>query len=118
MTGGLGWMYGRDLPLLSLTFARDLTARQLLERMGADPATLAVRDMDTFLNDFRHVLSEEDGFVVTAGQYGSWAWAWEDSSWLCVEDPDLICRVSVGTEALVLHANEKPMVEFLYAQDG
>ncbi|MEU9045243.1 MULTISPECIES: DUF6461 domain-containing protein [unclassified Kitasatospora] len=115
---GLGWMYGADLPLLSVTFARDLTARQLLERMGADPATLAERTQEEFDEDFDDLLYEDDAYVVTAGRYGSWAWVWEHGSWLCVEDDDLLGEVSAGTAALSLHANEKPLVDFRYAENG
>ncbi|MES9602382.1 hypothetical protein [Actinomadura sp. NPDC000929] len=69
---GLAWMDGRDLPLLSLTFARDLTPRQLLERMGgADPVTLAVRDQDDFYDDYGDARDDEDAYVVSAGRYGS-----------------------------------------------
>lgn len=113
---GLGWMYGRDLPLLSLTFARDLTARQLLERMGADPATLAVRSQD----DLREEFEGPDGLdtcPVSAGRYGDWAWAWEHASGRCTEDVGLIGSVSEGTAAVVLHhANGR--VEFWYAEGG
>lgn len=117
-TGGLGWMYGGDLPLLSLTFARDITAQQLLERMGVDQDTVAVREQNDFLEEFGDLLYEDDAYVVTAGRYGRWAWVWEHSSWVCIEDPYLAHRASIGTVALVLHYNEKPMVEFLYAEDG
>ncbi|MFI0446606.1 DUF6461 domain-containing protein [Actinomadura sp. 6N118] len=115
---GLAWMYGRDLPLLSLTFARDLTAWQLLNRMGVDSATLAMRDQDIFLDEFGDMLYDDGAYVVSAGRYGSWAWAWEHGSWLCIEDDDLVRRVSARTTAVVLHANEKAMAEFLYAEDG
>jgi hypothetical protein len=115
---GLSWMYGSDLPLLSLTFARDLTARQLLERMGADHATIAERDQEAFYDDLGDILFDEDANVVSAGRYGQWAWVWEHASWLCVEDDDLVGNASIGTAALVLNANEKPMVEFRYAEDG
>ncbi|MER6366543.1 DUF6461 domain-containing protein [Kitasatospora sp. NPDC001527] len=115
---GLGWMYGTDLPLVSVTFARDLTARQLLERMGADPSTLAERTQEEFHEDFGDILYKDGAYVVTAGQYGAWAWVWEHGSWLCVEDDDLLCELSAGTAALALHANEKPMVDFRYAENG
>jgi hypothetical protein len=115
---GLDWMYGRDLPLLSLTVARDLTVWQLLERMGADPATLALREQEVFLEEFADILYDDDAYVVSAGQYGEWAWAWEHGSWLCVKDEDLVRRVSVGTIGMVVHANEKPLVKFRYAEDG
>lgn len=113
---GLGWMYGSDLPLLSLTFARDLTARQLLERMGAKPATLAVRSQDDLYEEFED-LYEAEACLVSAGRYGDWAWAWEHASWRCTEDVGLIGNVSKGTAAVVLHvANGR--VEFWYAEDG
>ncbi|MER5184194.1 DUF6461 domain-containing protein [Streptomyces sp. NPDC002896] len=115
---GLGWLYGRDLPLLSLTFARDLTARELLGRMGADLDTLALRSQEDFDDEFGDLLYADDACVVSAGQHGAWAWAWEHGSWQCVVDDRLICDVSVGTAALVLHANEKPMVDFRYAENG
>jgi hypothetical protein len=113
---GLDWVYGRDLPLLSLTFARDLTARELLERMGADPETVAVRSQDDFHDEFGDLLYADDAYVVSAGREGEWAW--EHSSWQCAVDERLLLEVSAGTAALVLHADEKPMVEFRYAEDG
>ncbi|QMU73425.1 DUF6461 domain-containing protein [Streptacidiphilus sp. P02-A3a] len=115
---GLGWMYDGDLPLLSLTFARGLTAGQLLERMGADPATIAGRDREAFYADFGDIVFDDDANVVSAGRCGQWAWVWEHAGWLCVEDGDLVRNASIGTAALVLNANEKPMVEFGYAEDG
>ncbi|WP_329491672.1 DUF6461 domain-containing protein [Kitasatospora sp. NBC_01246] len=115
---GLSWMYGTDLPLLSVTFARDLTARGLLERMGADPDTLAERTQEEFRDEFDDLLYEDDAYVVTAGRYGAWAWVWEHGSWLCVEDEELLGELSTGTAALSLHANEKPLVDFRYAEDG
>ncbi|MFF2951496.1 DUF6461 domain-containing protein [Kitasatospora sp. NPDC057965] len=111
-------MYGADLPLVSVTFARDLTARQLLERMRADPSTLAERTQEEFREDFGDILYKDGAYVVTAGRYESWAWVWEHDSWLCVGDDDLLGVVSAGTAAVALHANEKPMVDFRYAENG
>ncbi|WP_228838348.1 DUF6461 domain-containing protein [Nocardia amamiensis] len=118
MTGGLGWLYDRDLPLLCLTFARQINARELLERMGVDQNTVAVRGPDDFRYELGDLLGADGGYVVSAGHYGSWAWAWEHGSWKCVEDRGLVLRASIGTAALVLHANEKPGEVFWYAEDG
>ncbi|MFI6167883.1 DUF6461 domain-containing protein [Nocardia sp. NPDC051052] len=118
MTGGLGWMYGRDLPLLSLTFARQINARELLARMGVDQNTVAVREPDDFHNELGDLLNVDGGYVVSAGHYRSWAWAWEHGSWKCVEDRALLLRASIGTAALVLHTHEKPGVVFQYAEEG
>ncbi|MEU6187789.1 DUF6461 domain-containing protein [Nocardia sp. NPDC047038] len=118
MTGGLGWMYGRDLPLLSITFARQINARELLERMGVDQNTVAVREQDDFHYELGGHLYASDGYVVSAGHYGSWAWVWEHGSWKCIEDRGLVLRASVGTAALVLNASEKPGVVFRYAENG
>ncbi|MEU0504824.1 DUF6461 domain-containing protein [Nocardia sp. NPDC005998] len=111
-------MYDRDLPLLSLTFARQINARELLERMGVDQHTVAVRESDDFHSELGGLLYADGGYVVSAGHYGSWAWAWEHGSWKCVEDRGLVLRASIGTAALVLNANEKPGVVFRYAEDG
>lgn len=115
---GLGWLYERDMPLISLTFARDVTPAELLLRMGGDPETFAWRGWPEFDAEFGDLPGVDHTNVVTAGVHGPWAWACEESSWQCIADRDLVCRVSVGTAALVLHANEKPMVEFRYAEDG
>ncbi|MEU9418332.1 DUF6461 domain-containing protein [Streptomyces sp. NPDC048272] len=64
------------------------------------------------------MLYEDDAYVVTAGRYGSWVWVWEHGSWLCVEDDDLLGELSAGTAALSLHVNEKPLVDFRYAENG
>lgn len=118
MTGGLGWMYGRDLPLLSLTFARQINAQELLERMGVDQNTVAVREPDDFHYELGGLLYASDGYVVSAGHYRSWAWAWEHGSWKCIEDRGLVLRASIGTAALGLYAGGKPGVVFQYAEDG
>ena len=115
---GLGWMYGADLPLLSLTFARDISARELLERMGAEPGDIAIRSQREFADEFGDVLFEDDCSVVSTGRYGEWALAREHSSWRCVESEQLVRDVAAGTAALVVHANEKPMVEIRYAEEG
>ncbi|MFD6162278.1 DUF6461 domain-containing protein [Nocardia sp. NPDC060256] len=117
-TGGLGWLYDRNLPLVGLTFARQINARELLERMGVDRDTVAVRGMDDFHYELGGVLYERDGYVVTAGHYRSWAWAQEHGSWKSREDRGLVLRASIGTAALELHATMKPGSVFGYAENG
>ncbi len=117
-TGGLGWMYDRHLPLVNLTFARQINARELLERMGVDQDTVAVRGMDDFHYELGGLLYQRDGYVVTAGHYRSWAWAQEHGSWKSREDPGLMLRASIGTAALELHATMKPGAVFQYAENG
>jgi hypothetical protein len=86
--------------------------------MGVDRNTVAVRGPDDFHYELGGLLYASDGYVVSAGHFGSWAWAWEHGSWKCVADRGLVLRASIGTAALVLHANEKPGVVFRYAEDG
>ncbi|WP_328394869.1 DUF6461 domain-containing protein [Nocardia sp. NBC_00416] len=117
-TGGLGWMYDRDLPLHNLTFARQINARELLERMGVDQNTMAMREQDHFHYELGGHLYTDDGYVVSAGHYRSWAWAWEHGSWKGIEDRGLVPRASIGTAALELPASEKPGAVFRYAEDG
>lgn len=114
---GLGWMFGKDLPLVSLTFVKGITALQLLERMGVDAATVAVRDQEAFHDEFGSLLFDMDAYVVSAGRWSDWAWGWEHSSWRCVEGTQLLCDVSAGTAAVALHFSGGP-AEFRYAEDG
>lgn len=117
-TDGLEWMYGRDLPLLGITFARQVDARELLARMGGDHDTVAVREQSDFHSELGGLLYARDGYVVSAGHFRSWAWVWEHGSWKCAEDRGLVLRASIGTAALVLYAGEKPGAMFRYAEDG
>ncbi|WP_433725945.1 DUF6461 domain-containing protein [Nocardia sp. CA-129566] len=117
-TGGLGWMYDTDLPLVNLTFARQINAQELLERMGVDHNTVAVRGPNDFRNELGGLLYADDGYVVSAGHYRSWAWAWEHGSWKGIQDQGMVLRASIGTAALELHASEKPGEVFRYAEDG
>lgn len=114
---GLGWMVGKDLPFVSMTFVKGITAWQLLERMGADAATVAVRDQEDFHDEFEGLLFEMDAYVVSAGQWGNWAWVWEHSSWRCFDDPQLISDISTGSAGVFLAWGEGP-AEFMYAEDG
>ena len=110
-----------DVRAGSATAEPDIRTRPQLEAAfgpdGCRLGQLGPAQAGVFLNEFGDVLYD-DAYVVSAGQHASWAWAWEHGSWLCVEDDDLVRRVSAGATAVVLHANEKPMVEFRYAEDG
>ncbi|MEV0109334.1 DUF6461 domain-containing protein [Nocardia sp. NPDC050799] len=117
-TGGLGWMYDRDLPLVSLTFARQINAQELLARMGVDQDTVAMRGPDDFHYELGGLLYTSDGYVVSAGHYRSWAWAWEHGSWKSLHDRGLMLRASIGTAALELRASMKPGAVFQYAENG
>ncbi|WP_069167323.1 DUF6461 domain-containing protein [Nocardia altamirensis] len=111
-------MYDTDLPVVGLTFARQINARELLERMGVDQNTVAVREPNDFHYELGSHLYTSDGYVVSAGHYRSWAWAWEHGSWKSIYDRGLVLRASIGTAALELHATMKPGAVFRYAENG
>ncbi|OPC79219.1 hypothetical protein B4N89_34720 [Embleya scabrispora] len=124
---GFSWLLRGDLLGLSLAFGREMGVETLLHRMGADPTTVALRGQDADLNpdgypSYREELGdlsyEEDGYVVRAGVYGDWAWAWEETSWQCVADAELIKRVSSGTVALTIFHNLDGSTALAYAEDG
>lgn len=113
---GLDFLRHRDLPFYTLTFARDLTAAQLLARMGADPETVAVRDRRQLSLDLGDLLSNENEPVVTTGSSGPWSWAWEQAG-VHGLTTRILQAVSAGTEAVVLHHNPEAYV-FTHACDG
>ncbi|MFJ8041838.1 DUF6461 domain-containing protein [Kitasatospora sp. NPDC096147] len=115
---GLRWLVESDLSGFSLVFGHGLTAPQLLSRMGAYSGTLALRDEETFFEDFEEELHDPDGHVVTAGRYGEWAWAWEHYGPRRWGNEEALAAVSVGTAALVLTSNAKAHRTFRYAEDG
>ncbi|MFJ1549152.1 DUF6461 domain-containing protein [Streptomyces sp. NPDC088246] len=106
-----------DFPIYTLTFVRGLSPVELLTRMGVDRGTLALRDGMDLSDDFGDDLLDDEEPVVTTGTDGSWTWAWEQSGVHGLEE-QILSAVSVGTEAVALHYNEKPMYWFKYAVDG
>jgi hypothetical protein len=114
---GLDLLREGDFPFYTLTFVRDLPPVELLTRMGVDPATLALRDAVDLSDDFGDTLYDDDEPIVTTGGDGSWTWAWEHGGMHGL-DETILAAVSAGTEAVVLHYNEKPMHWFKYAVRG
>ncbi|MEV4943752.1 DUF6461 domain-containing protein [Streptomyces zaomyceticus] len=106
-----------DLPFCTVTFVRDLTPAELLTRMAVDPETLALRDAADLAGDLGEDLMDDEEPVVTSGVDGSWTWAWEQGGTHGL-DERILRTVSAGTEAVVLHFDEKPMHWFKYAAGG
>ncbi|MGW7433215.1 DUF6461 domain-containing protein [Streptomyces sp. NPDC054861] len=106
-----------DIPIYTVTFAKDLSPTELLNRMGVDPETLALRNVVDLEDEFGDTLLDEDEPVVTTGSDGLWTWAWEQGG-IHGLDEGVLYRVSQGTEAVALHDNEKPMHWFKYAVGG
>ncbi|MET9776581.1 DUF6461 domain-containing protein [Streptomyces sp. NPDC006367] len=117
MSRGLDLLRGGDFPFYTLTFVRDLPPAELLARMGVDPETLALRDAVDLSDDLGDDLFDDEEPVVTSGIDGAWTWAWEQGGMHGL-DEGILSRVSAGTEAVVLHHNEKPMHWFTYAVGG
>jgi hypothetical protein len=117
MGRGLDMFREGDFPIYTLTFVRDVAPAELLTRMGVDPETLALRDAIDLSDDLGDDLFDDDEPVVTTGSDGSWTWAWEQGG-LHGLDERILSAVSLGTEAVVLHYNEKPMHWFKYAVGG
>ncbi|MFB7054514.1 DUF6461 domain-containing protein [Streptomyces vinaceus] len=114
---GLDLIREGDFPIYTLIFVRHLPPAELLTRMGVDPETLALRDAADLADDLGDDLCDDEEPVVTSGIDGLWTWAWEEGGAHGL-DERILSRVSVGTEAVVLHYNEKPMHWFKYAVGG
>ncbi|MEV1066126.1 DUF6461 domain-containing protein [Streptomyces sp. NPDC050263] len=106
-----------DVPIYTLTFAKRVSPQVLLTRMGADPDSVALRDEMSLHDEYGDTLLDDDEPVVTTGVDGAWTWAWKQGGMHGL-DERILCAVSMGTEAVVLHCNEKPMHWFTYAADG
>lgn len=117
MGRGLDLFREGDFPIYTLTFVRDLPPAELLTRMGVDPETLALRNAMDLSDDLGDDLFDDEEPVVTSGIDGSWTWAWEQGG-VHGLDERILSAVSMGTEAVVLHYNEKPMHWFKYAVGG
>ncbi|MFB7462884.1 DUF6461 domain-containing protein [Streptomyces sp. NPDC056224] len=115
--GGLDLFREGDFPFFTLTFVRGVAPAEVLSRMGVDPSTLALRDATDLSDDFDDDFLDDDEPVVTTGTDGPWTWAWEQGGMHGL-DERILQAVSTGTEAVVLHYNEKPMHWFKYAVNG
>ncbi|MFF3328166.1 DUF6461 domain-containing protein [Streptomyces sp. NPDC002888] len=113
---GLDFFRG-DVPIYTLTFAKDVSPVELLTRMGADPDSVALRTYRALADEYGDTLLDEDEPVVTTGTDGEWTWAWEQGGMHGL-DARILSAVSQGTDAVALHYNEKPMYWFKYAVGG
>ncbi|MEU0966638.1 DUF6461 domain-containing protein [Streptomyces sp. NPDC005917] len=106
-----------DIPIYTLTFAKQVPPQELLTRMGADPGSVALRDKTRLYDEYGDTLLDDDEPVVTTGVDSAWTWAWEQGGTHGL-DERILSAVSAGTQAVVLHYNEKPMYWLKYAVDG
>ncbi|MGW1892333.1 DUF6461 domain-containing protein [Streptomyces sp. NPDC002004] len=113
---GLDFFRG-DVPIYTLTFAKGISAVELLSRMRADHDTLALRDAASLNDEYGDTFFDEDEPVVTTGTDGAWTWAWEQGGMHGLNE-QILSAASQGTEAVALHYNDKPMHWFKYAVNG
>ncbi|MFE3324420.1 DUF6461 domain-containing protein [Streptomyces sp. NPDC059176] len=114
---GLTPLRDGDFPIYTVTFVRDLEPAEVLARMGVDPETLALRDSTGLADELGDDFYDDEEPVVTTGVQGRWTWAWERGG-VHGLDARILGPVSRGTEAVVVHFNEKPVHWFAYAVDG
>ena len=109
----LQWLPTAYPETFALTFARGVSARELLLRLGCpqDSLTLLTRD-DA---EEQELQDPDAGHIARAGVHGAWAWAiqlWGTR----ILDADVLGEVSAGTEAVALVNSSLPW--FAYAADG
>src|SRR4051812_43543026 len=107
------WVSKRYPTGFCLTFARNLSARSLLERLGVNTYGAALRTEE----GAAHMpISEEHGTgaVVRAGPARNWTFTLETES-TRGDDPDVLATVSEGTQAVSLMHVMKPMIMFKFA---
>lgn|SRR5487761_82425 len=106
---GLMWLAGAGSTAACMTFVRGADERTVLERLGVDPDAA--------------ISSDAPQFPTTPGislvRSGDWVVALEDSVWARGKRPDVLGRVSAGTEAVVIYKDDgKGNHEFAHAVDG
>lgn len=107
-----------------VTFARGLSARELLRRMGCDvtrTARKSVIDANHWIEDVaeefgRAAVAGREG-VIRAGEADGWAFAFEDAGSRGTHR-DVLAAVSAGTVALSTFENINALTMFHYAQAG
>jgi hypothetical protein len=109
----LQWLPTAYPETFALTFARRVSARELLLRLGCPPDSLTLLTRDDA--EEQELEDPDTGHVVRAGEHGSWAWAIQ--MWgTRILAADVLGAVSAGTEAVVLVNSSLPW--FAYVADG
>ncbi|MCX4742471.1 DUF6461 domain-containing protein [Streptomyces antibioticus] len=112
---GLQWL-PEVFPLgFTVTFARALAIDDMVTRMGGDPSSLSPL---TRVHAEKLELENRDaGPVVRFGEANNWAFAVE--SWGAVGSrSDVICRVSISTEAVAATVTASATKSLTYAKNG
>ncbi|MFE2870488.1 DUF6461 domain-containing protein [Embleya sp. NPDC059259] len=107
-----------------VTFARRLSATELLRRMGCDTANTARKGVvdanhriEDVAEEFGHrAVADREG-VIRAGEADGWAFAVEDAGSRGTHH-DILAAVSTGTTALCTFWNINALTMFHYAQSG
>ncbi|GCD96132.1 DUF6461 domain-containing protein [Embleya hyalina] len=107
-----------------VTFARGVSAVELLRRMGCDVANTARRnviDANRWIEDvaeeFGHAAVADKEGVIRAGEADGWAFAVEDAGIRGV-DHDVMAAVSTDTVAVSTFRNVNALTRFLHARSG
>ncbi|MGD1222745.1 MULTISPECIES: DUF6461 domain-containing protein [Streptomyces] len=109
---GIAWIR-ETYDAYCVTFAKGLSAEELVRRMGGDPG----RIMPSLSAEDALELAGDKGPVARLGTSNGWAFALEPAS---AEGTDrrLLRRVSEGTEAVMLLDSGMPPYWFVHARDG
>lgn len=110
---GLTWLSrdrgGSTLPGSSMTFVRSTDERAVLTGLGVDP--------DHAMPPTDAEFSSTPGITIIRS--GDWVVALEDSTWARGRRPDVLRRLSAGTEAIAIYKDiGKGNHEFAHAADG
>ncbi|RMI44992.1 DUF6461 domain-containing protein [Streptomyces triticirhizae] len=112
---GLAWLDAFCEPGFRVTFAHRLAPRELLTRMGADPATF--RRRDAAAAEQAQARLAWGLSVARAGLHEGWAYAVE-SAGVHGSGRETLRRVSCGTRALVLSRAADGGWAFAFAEGG
>lgn len=109
----LQWLPTAYPETFALTFARGVSGRELLLRLGCPQDSLSLLTRDEA--EEQELENPDAGHIVRAGEHGSWAWSIQ--LWGArILDENVLGEVSAGAEAVALVSSSLPW--FAYAADG
>ncbi|MGC0418000.1 DUF6461 domain-containing protein [Embleya sp. AB8] len=107
-----------------VTFARGLSAVELLRRMGCDVATAAMKSpidanhwIEDIADELGHQAVADREWVIRAGEADGWAFAVEDGGVRGI-DSEVLAAVSAGTVAMSTYRSINAENLFIYAEFG
>ncbi|MEV0595705.1 DUF6461 domain-containing protein [Nonomuraea cavernae] len=101
-----------------VSFVRELSPEEVLRRFGVDESTMAEVTSDEVAELSVESMRDDAAGHIGAAKVGDWTLAIEPGGWQMAVDPEIMARVSQGTEVVSVCRHDYASDTFAYIVDG